>query len=138
YIPARYQGGATTDLQQKVVQSARKLIGKPYVWGGNYPPLGNSNGTDCSGLMQWAYNDIGKGDVIPGRWTTETMINYGKEISQSNIQLGDCIITPGHVVMYSGIKDGKHQIVEAPRTGLNIRERDYTFPSNVTGIRRYL
>ncbi|MDU6982752.1 MAG: phage tail spike protein, partial [Clostridium perfringens] len=43
-------------LRNSVVNSARKLIGKPYVWGGNYPPLGSDAGTDCSGLMQWAYN----------------------------------------------------------------------------------
>ena len=46
--------GGTTE-QNAIIESARKLIGKPYVWGGNYPPLGSSNGTDCSGLCQWAY-----------------------------------------------------------------------------------
>lgn len=138
YIPTRYQGEAGTDLQLKVVQSARKLIGKPYVWGGNYPPLGSSKGTDCSGLCQWAYNDIGKGDVVPGRWTTSTMPNYGKEVSKANIQIGDCIITPGHVVIYAGVENGTHRIVEAPRPGLNIRERNYTFPDNIITIRRYL
>lgn len=138
YIPSRYQGEASSDLQLKVVQSARKLIGKPYVWGGNYPPLGSSKGTDCSGLCQWAYNDIGKGDVVPGRWTTSTMPNYGKEVTKSNIQIGDCIITPGHVVMYAGVENGVHKIVEAPRPGLNIRERNYTFPDNIITIRRYL
>ena len=33
-----------------LVNSAAKLLGKPYTWGGNYPPLGKSPGTDCSGL----------------------------------------------------------------------------------------
>lgn len=37
-------------LQLAVVNSARKLIGKPYVYGGNYAPLGSDSGTDCSGL----------------------------------------------------------------------------------------
>lgn len=34
------------ELRMKVLNSARKLIGKPYVWGGNYPPLGSDVGTD--------------------------------------------------------------------------------------------
>ena len=33
--------GGTTE-QNAIIESARKLIGKPYVWGGNYPPLGSS------------------------------------------------------------------------------------------------
>ena len=37
-------------LRLNVLNSARKLIGKPYVFGGNYPPLGGDIGTDCSGL----------------------------------------------------------------------------------------
>ena len=138
YIPSKYQGQATDSLQLKVVQSARKLLGKPYRWGGNYPPLGKSDGTDCSGLCQWAYNDIGKGNVVPGRWTTETMIKYGKSVTKDNIQIGDCIFTNGHVRMYTGVKNGKHRIIEAPYTGLNVREIDFTFPSNLLGIRRYL
>ena len=35
-----------------LVNSAKKLLGKPYTWGGNYKPLGSSPGTDCSGLSQ--------------------------------------------------------------------------------------
>ena len=38
---------------------AERLKGKPYVWGGNFPPLGPDNGTDCSGLVQWGYFHVG-------------------------------------------------------------------------------
>ena len=38
---------------------AKTLVGKPYVYGGNYPPLGDSEGTDCSGLLQWGYHEVG-------------------------------------------------------------------------------
>lgn len=138
HIPSIFQGVAIDQKQLKIVQSARKLIGLPYRWGGNYPPLGNSDGTDCSGLCQWAYNDNGLGNVVPGRWTTSTMPGYGKHIKQADIQIGDCIITSGHVVIYSGVRNGKHHIIEAPSSGKKIREREYTFPSNIVGIRRYV
>lgn len=129
----------TESKQMKVVESARKLIGKPYVWGGNYPPLGTSRGTDCSGLCQWAYND----NNIQITRTTYTQIKQGREVSHADVKPADLIFLrfeggePEHVFMYSGMKDGKHMCVEAPRTGLNIRERSFTFTSEMR-IRRMI
>lgn len=134
--PNAPQGGGvdgSDSLRNKVVNSARKLIGKPYVWGGNYPPLGSDVGTDCSGLMQWAYNDNG----IKVSRTTYTQIKEGIEVSEAELKPGDLIFlrfsspgVPEHVFMYSGKKNGKHMCVEAPRTGLNIREIEFTWGSN--------
>ncbi|HAT4350190.1 TPA: hypothetical protein I9146_002948 [Clostridium perfringens] len=134
--PNAPQGGGvdgSDSLRNSVVNSARKLIGKPYVWGGNYPPLGSDAGTDCSGLMQWAYNDNG----IKISRTTYTQIKEGKEVSEAELKPGDLIFlrfsspgVPEHVFMYSGKKNGKHMCVEAPRTGLNIREIEFTWGSN--------
>lgn len=98
----------------------------------NYPPLGNSDGTDCSGLCQWSYNANG----IKISRTTYTQIKEGFEVKESELKPGDLIFmhftspnTPQHVFMYSGEKDGKHMCVEAPHTGLNIRERAFTWES---------
>lgn len=134
--PNAPQGGGvdgSDSLRNSVVNSARKLIGKPYVWGGNYIPLGNSSGTDCSGLMQWSYHDNG----ITLSRTTYTQINEGFEVKENELKPGDLIFmhftapnTPQHVFMYSGEKDGQHMCVEAPRTGLNIRERAFTWGSD--------
>lgn len=134
--PNAPQGGGvdgSDSLRNSVVNSARKLIGKPYVWGGNYPPLGSDVGTDCSGLMQWSYHDNG----ITLSRTTYTQINEGFEIKENELKPGDLIFmhftapnTPQHVFMYSGEKDGRHMCVEAPRTGLNIRERAFTWGSD--------
>lgn len=134
--PNAPQGGGvdgSDSLRNSVVNSARKLIGKPYVWGGNYPPLGSDIGTDCSGLMQWAYNDNG----IKISRTTYTQIKEGIEVSEAELKPGDLIFlrfsspgVPEHVFMYSGKKNGKHMCVEAPRTGLNIREIEFTWGSN--------
>lgn len=130
--------GGTTE-QNSIIKSARKLIGKPYVWGGNYPPLGGSNGTDCSGLCQWAYNDNG----ITISRTTYTQINEGMEVSSDDLQPGDLVFSnfsspgvPEHVFLYSGKNEnGEFMCVEAPRTGLNIRERSFTWNSNMRARR---
>lgn len=130
YIPAPYnrQEESTSELRQKVVASARKLLGKPYVYGGNYPPLGSDNGTDCSGLCQWAYNDNG----IKISRTTYTQIKDGKETTLDNLKMGDLVFTRansdnGHVVMFiSKNDDGSIHVIEAKQTGTNIMENDRT------------
>lgn len=130
YIPAPYnrQEESSSELRQKVVASARKLLGKPYVYGGNYPPLGSDNGTDCSGLCQWAYNDNG----IKISRTTYTQIKDGKETTLDNLKMGDLVFTRGnsdngHVVMFiSKNDDGSIHVIEAKQTGTNIMENDRT------------
>lgn len=135
FIPAKFgsldcsgssQGG---ELNQNIVNSAKKLIGKPYVFGGNYPPLGNDAGTDCSGLIQWAYNDNGKKISR----STYTQIKEGSEVYKVSLRPADLVFTrfengqPEHVVLFDRWTDkekGIMHVVEAPRTGLNIRERD--------------
>lgn len=130
----------TDSRADKIVNYARELIGKPYRWGGNYPPLGTSDGTDCSGLCQWAYYKAG----IKITRTTYTQVKEGISVSKDNIKKADLIFLrfnsngePEHVVLYSGLKDGKHYCVEAPRTGLNIRERVIDLNGDIK-IRRLL
>lgn len=130
YIPAPYnrQEESASTLRQNVVASARKLLGKPYVFGGNYPPLGSDSGTDCSGLMQWAYNDNG----IKISRTTYTQINDGRETTLDDLKMGDLVFTRGnsdngHVVMFiSKNDDGSIHVIEAKQTGTNIMENDRT------------
>ncbi|MGM9544664.1 MAG: NlpC/P60 family protein [Romboutsia timonensis] len=135
-----------------VVNSARKLIGKPYVWGGNYPPLGSDNGTDCSGLCMWAYNDCGLliDTKIEGRWTTYNMIENGTYIkSPSSAKPGDVIFSafnnsgeregyPEHVALISAISGNMITIIEAQQEGVAILERTITFDSTQHEIRRLL
>lgn len=125
---------------EMIVDSCRKLIGLPYVYGGLYPPLGNSAGVDCSGLCMWGANDSGLLNEIglSGRWTTYSMINHGISVTESELQVGDFVLPHSeHVFVYSGEKDGQHMCVEAPRTGLNIRERAFTWDSG-TVARRFV
>ncbi|XZN14362.1 immunoglobulin-like domain-containing protein (plasmid) [Clostridium perfringens] len=118
------------ELRMKVLNAARTLIGKPYVWGGNYPGDG---GTDCSGLCQYAYKQVG----INITRTTYTQIKEGIEVYVTDLRPGDLIFSrfsspgiPEHVFMYAGYRNGEHWCVEAPRTGLNIRERKFDWGSD--------
>ncbi|MGL5257564.1 MAG: phage tail spike protein, partial [Proteocatella sp.] len=114
------------ELRNKIVNSARKLIGKWYVYGGNFSPLGNDSGTDCSGLMQWAYNDNG----IKISRTTYTQIKEGTEVSEGDLKPGDLVFpSTEHVFMYSGESNGRHMCVEAAHTGTQIRERAFSWGS---------
>lgn len=121
---------STDDLTiiNQVIELAKEKVGLEYVWGGKgeimteerlneliswygieYYPLkkeeyiGNQ-AFDCSGLIYWVYKEIT--DVFIGYSTTEQqemLSNY--KVSWRNLQPGDIIFTPGHVVMYIG--DGK-------------------------------
>ena len=136
-----YNPCENNELGEKICISARKLIGLPYVWGGNYPPLGKSQGTDCSGLCQWAYND----NNIKISRTTYTQINEGRKISLDNMQKGDLIFsrfsqpnTPEHVFLYSGKNPkGEHMCIEAMRTGTNILEHTFTVKNDMQ-VRRLI
>ena len=136
-------GGGTTPTPSvtgdKIVASARKLIGKPYILGGNYPPLGSDAGTDCSGLCQWAYHDNG----ISITRTTYTQIGEGIEVNQSDLKPGDLIFSyfsspgvPEHVFMFSKHgNDGSLWCVEAQQPGVNILERQFTWSSEMVARR---
>ena len=134
-------GGNTGNdtLRTKIVESARKLIGLPYVYGGNYPPLGSDTGTDCSGLCQWAYNDNG----ISISRTTYSQIEEGIEVSQSDLKPGDLIFSrfsspgvPEHVFMFSKHgNDGSLWCIEAQQPGTNILEREFTWNSGMRARR---
>ena len=130
FIPNEIKNSVTDDtIRLSIVNSARKLIGKPYVWGGNCRPLGSDNGTDCSGLCQWAYNDNGKKISR----TTYTQINEGEEVTLQDLKIGDLVFSnfsspnvPEHVFLVSKIENGKYYCVEAQTPGTNILEREFT------------
>lgn len=86
---------------------AETLVGKPYVFGGNYPPLGDNEGTDCSGLVQWAYHFVGV--TLPR--TSETQYKVAQIQLSAPREPGDCLFftgapsdpPPGHVGLYVGL-----------------------------------
>src|ERR1035437_8589726 len=81
---------------------ARELTGRPYIFGGMWP---QSGGTDCSGLVDWAYGKVG---VHLARSTYGQFLEY-PIADQVLYEPGDLIFIagsdahgsePGHVMIY--------------------------------------
>lgn len=101
---------------------AMAQIGKPYVWGAQGP-----SSFDCSGLMLAAWATAGT--TIPR--VTYTQATTGTPVALQDARTGDLVLIPGsdgtpahpgHVGMIAGTDTtGKTWLIEAPRTGLNVR-----------------
>ncbi len=119
----------------EVVRHAMTQLGVPYVWGGTTPGVG----FDCSGLVQWAYGQIGV--ELPR--TTQQQILVGGSVPVEEMQPGDLVFTRsdrgsyvldyGHVAIYAG---GGKEIV-APQTGDVISIRPVRV-ADVQAVRRVL
>jgi peptidoglycan DL-endopeptidase CwlO len=119
--------GGTTG--QQVVAEAKKYLGVPYLWGGTDP----KRGLDCSGLVQLVYKNLGYDlpRVSYQQATSGTAVKGGL----ANARPGD-VLAFGSPVHHVGIYIGNGKMIEAPRTGLNVRIIDvYETP---TAIRRIL
>jgi hypothetical protein len=130
----RLAGGGVADADgQAVVDEARKYLGLPYVWGGTDP----HKGLDCSGLVQVVYKNLGYD--LP-RVSNQQAAAGRPVASMAEARPGDLIAWDNssrnngvdHIAIYIG--DGK--MIEAPRTGLNVRIVDV--PSTPDVIRRIL
>ena len=110
-------------LRGAAIQMAEQFIGTPYVWGGTAP-----GGFDCSGLIQYALAQVG----IKVPRLSYDQLAMGKRTDLSQLQPGDLV----------GFRDGSHvalylgggRILEAPRTGLNVRIRSLGKGENAWGV----
>ncbi|RZI48402.1 C40 family peptidase [Lactococcus kimchii] len=95
----------------KLVSTAKKYLGVPYVWGGTTPA-----GFDCSGFTSYVYREALGKEI--GR-TTWNQIDSGQRISLSAAKVGDLIIFYGgdHV----GIYLGNGQVIHAPQPGESVK-----------------
>lgn len=119
---------ATPGTGAALVESAKKYLGVPYVWGGESLAEG---GLDCSGLVQLAMKDIG---VDVPRVAREQM-KIGTEVpSLDQARPGDLVVTRGggHI----GIFVGDNKWIHAPYPGEHVKLAEMT--TTPTTIRRVL
>jgi cell wall-associated NlpC family hydrolase len=102
-------------MTRAVLRAARKAIGTPYVYGGEWL----HHGFDCSGLVQWAYRHAGVS--LPR--TSDSQHAAIPHVGRHHLQPGDLLFFyPGisHVAIYVG----HGRMIEAPHTGLRVRTMD--------------
>lgn len=93
------------------VRMAMSQLGVPYVYGAESP----GKAFDCSGLVQWAYSQIGI--KIPR--VVKDQAAATPKVDPNSAQAGDLLMSKdyGHVMMYMG----NGQAVEAPHTGDKVK-----------------
>lgn len=133
-------GNAERDRLMKLVAAQR---GMPYSWGGGNskgPSYGLSGagerhgsskiyGFDCSGLVQYAYAQIG---IKMPRLAGQQMA-MGQRISMNQARAGDLVGKPGHIAIYAG----NGMMWEAPTFGKSVRlvpVRSGMFAVRVRGV----
>lgn len=115
---AMYKG---KDRRSQLLRIIAAQQGVPYSWGG-----GNTRGAtygigrgartkgfDCSGLVQYAYAQIG---IRMPRLAQQQAL-MGRRASIRSLRPGDLVAGPGHIAVYAG----NGMMWEAPRTGLAVR-----------------
>ena len=121
----------------KVIEFAKTLLGKPYVWGAEGP-----SSFDCSGYTQYVFKKS-VGISLPR--VSREQARFGKSVSRNNLQKGDLIALDmeganngqvNHIGIYMG--DGK--IIHASATKKKVlisNMTDYYYKS-IVSIRRVL
>lgn len=124
------RGGGVFDSQpiqaQKALRAAESKIGSPYVYGAAGP-----NAFDCSGLVYWAYQQVGK--VIPR--DSYGQLGGGAPVpTLAAARPGDVLIFNGGG--HAGIYAGDGVFVHSSTEGVPVK-RDQVNAWSLTGIRRY-
>ena len=88
------------------------MLGVPYTWAGE----SRSGGVDCSGLVVYAYRQIGLG--LPHQ--SNSLVKCGVSISRADIQAGDIVCWDirgsSSSVEHVGIYVGGGQVIHASST----------------------
>ncbi|WP_308190244.1 C40 family peptidase [Pseudonocardia sp. TRM90224] len=113
-VKAAVASAAPTATSSSALKNAMSKIGAPYVWGATGP-----NSFDCSGLVSWAYKQVGK----PLPRTSKAQSQVGTPVSKANLRPGDLVFfykPVSHVAIYIG--DGK--VVHASTSGSPVKISD--------------
>lgn len=134
YIASSGGSASTSAIADKIIATAKKYIGVPYVWGGTSP-----SGFDCSGLVQYVFKQHG----ISLNRTTVTQYKQGTYVSKASLKPGDLVFfqnTYGSGISHVGIFIGNGQFIHASSSkGVMISSLSNTYwASHYYGARRVL
>lgn len=108
------------------VNAALSKQGSPYVWGAKGP-----NQFDCSGLVQWSYQQAGTSVSA----STRSQVTEGTAVSENELKPGDVIFFYSSA-SHNGIYIGDGKVVHAPTEGQNVKVEEYNYIGDVHSIRR--
>ncbi len=90
-------------IAEDYVETAKKFIGTPYIWGGN-----SSAGIDCSGLVQTSLRLAGINIPRDTDQQYQHLKNSEIELSLNHLQKGDILFSDGHIGIMSDNKNFLH------------------------------
>jgi murein DD-endopeptidase len=99
---------------ERAAAFARKMVGKPYRFGGSSPA-----GFDCSGLVQYSYKQAGVS--LPR--ATDEQLRLSQPLRGAHLRRGDLLFfdQEGKKKSHVGIYLGEGQFVHAPSSGKTVR-----------------
>ncbi|MBD3222070.1 hydrolase Nlp/P60 [bacterium] len=102
-------------LGRQVAGLVRQQLGLPYRWGGSSP----DRGFDCSGLVQWAYGEVG----VPLPRVVRDQSRAGRRVDRGSLVPGDLLFFAmgGSGVSHVGVYVGDGDFVHAPSSGRPVR-----------------
>ena len=106
YVLKRYK----PTIGDRVATLALQAVGVPYRWGGSSP----SGGFDCSGLVAWAYAQLG----IELPHNSYALYELGRSVALSQLKPGDLLFFSG--LGHMGLYIGGGRMVHAPQTGRDV------------------
>ncbi|MDN5915012.1 MAG: C40 family peptidase [Pseudonocardia sp.] len=104
--------GSGTGAQ--ALAAAKTKLGKPYVWGADGP-----NSFDCSGLMKWAFEQVGKD--LPRSSSAQSQA--GESVSKDELKPGDVVFFYSPV-SHVGIYAGNGKVLHASTEGEPVKYSD--------------
>lgn len=94
-----------TSAGQTIVDTAKKYLGVPYVWGGTSP-----SGFDCSGFVYYVFKECG----YKTNRTAASLYQNGVAVAKSELMPGDVICFGyGSSITHTGIYIGDDQFIHA-------------------------
>ena len=105
---------ADSEAALEAAEFAKKMVGKPYRYGGHSP-----SGFDCSGLVYYSFTHAGI--AVPR--TTRSQLRAGLPVASKSLRIGDLVFfdQEGRKFSHVGIYIGGGRFVHAPSSGKHVR-----------------
>lgn len=129
---------APSAISSRVLSTADKYVGVPYVWGGNTP----SSGLDCSGFTKYVFAK--QGVTLPRTSREQSRAGQGVALDPDNFLPGDILLfaEPGEAISHVAIYVGNGEIIHASSAygGVNYLDlnssRGDWYVQNMVAVRR--